>query len=152
MDRPPPSKQNPVVVEGLWPSGPSGFDFQFPADFALLILTVGLEQHLRILLEGRVCKNSWEVVHYDDLDSIPLVQKEPMIVVYDSDLVSAEAISRLGSERGWSISIIQPVDKMRLEKRSRQPAAREFAIGCVAVALVIAAILYSLWRMLEHPF
>lgn len=99
--RPPASKENPVVVEGVWgdePNRPPGF---FIPEFAQDVVVVAPEVHLHRLFESIFERQGLQVTCYSDLQDIPLIQGQPRILIFDGDHITDRQVFEFRKGRDW---------------------------------------------------
>lgn len=99
--RPPASKENPVVVEGVWgdePDRPPGFLFP---EFANDVVVVAPEAHICRLLETLLERQGYQVDCYQEFEDISLIQGQPRILIFDGDFITDRQVFEFRKSREW---------------------------------------------------
>lgn len=116
LGRPPPSKENPVVIEGLWGDLPNPGPHRLGGSGRVIV--VAPEGHMRRLIEVNLTRQGYDVQTFASLEEIPDRQSEPWLFIFDADYISEDEITAFRAEKAWEGVSIQPFGR-RCSKSDR---------------------------------
>src|SRR5689334_17113429 len=104
--RPPASKENPVVVEGVWGDEPNEPPRFILPEFAQDVVVVAPEAHICRLLETLLERQGYQVTSYRDIGDVPLIQGQPRILIFDGDYITDRQVFEFLKSREWRFGTI----------------------------------------------
>lgn len=151
MKRPPPSPENPVVLEGILPSGQGPHhDFNtFFRNFQAMqerTCAVGLDANLNELIAANQEGKDFQA--YEGLEDIPWVQREPGLLFFNCDRISDGEIAAFRKERNWKIGSVAAIGSAP-SRHKPAPASKSvdpfwiwFTVFCATALLIILMIYF----------
>lgn len=144
--RPPPSKENPVALEGVWGDLPPELG---RASGLRLVVAVFPERHMQRMMEVNFSRIKFEVACYASLDEIPFAQPEPALLVFDSDHFTDMEVMEFRRGRAWDRVMVKASGQRRSDydmQRARGQMETRWWIAMIIIAFLLAVLSFLVRR------